>query len=155
MVVAHASSSCRPSSYWSTQQTDSATNKASVNTHARTNRPQQGSNTDVDADKDRALHLYTHAGIYMRTYIMRPYANARAHIHAHTLEALSLGSRSAQSVFKSELRLNKDFEQTRISAGTGKSFLLTTVYLYCLVHGKRCRAAAPTGIAASTVLGSK
>ena len=37
------------------------------------------------------------------------------------------------------------------SAGTGKSFLLNTVYLYCLVHEKRCKAAAPTGIAASTV----
>ena len=31
------------------------------------------------------------------------------------------------------------------SAGTGKSFLLNTVYLYCLVHEKRCKAAAPTG----------
>ncbi len=31
------------------------------------------------------------------------------------------------------------------SAGTGKSFLLTTVYLWCLVHGKRTKAAAPTG----------
>ena len=31
------------------------------------------------------------------------------------------------------------------SAGTGKSFLLNTVFLYCLVHKKRCKAAAPTG----------
>ena len=31
------------------------------------------------------------------------------------------------------------------SAGTGKSFLLNTVYLYCLVHNRRCKAAAPTG----------
>ena len=25
------------------------------------------------------------------------------------------------------------------------------MYLYCLVHGKRCKAAAPTGIAASNI----
>ena len=31
------------------------------------------------------------------------------------------------------------------SAGTGKSFLLTTVFLWCIVHGKKTRAAAPTG----------
>ena len=31
------------------------------------------------------------------------------------------------------------------SAGTGKSFVLNTVFLYCLVKGKRCKAAAPTG----------
>ena len=34
---------------------------------------------------------------------------------------------------------------------TGKSFLLTTVYLWCIVNGKRCKAAAPTGIAAANV----
>ena len=28
-------------------------------------------------------------------------------------------------------------------AGTGKSFLLTTVFLWCLVHGKNAKAAAP------------
>ena len=37
------------------------------------------------------------------------------------------------------------------SAGTGKSFLLNTVFLYCLVHGIRCKAAAPTGIAAANI----
>ena len=37
------------------------------------------------------------------------------------------------------------------SAGTGKSFLLTTVYLWCIVNGKNCKAAAPTGIAAANV----
>ena len=37
------------------------------------------------------------------------------------------------------------------SAGTGKSYLLTTVYLWCLLHGKNVRAAAPTGIAAANV----
>ena len=33
----------------------------------------------------------------------------------------------------------------------GKSFLLTTVYLWCLVNGKNTKAAAPTGIAAANV----
>jgi len=37
------------------------------------------------------------------------------------------------------------------SAGTGKSFLMTTVMLWCIVNGKNARAAAPTGIAASNV----
>jgi hypothetical protein len=37
------------------------------------------------------------------------------------------------------------------SAGTGKSFLLATVYLWCIVHSKKCKAAAPTGIAAANV----
>ena len=35
-------------------------------------------------------------------------------------------------------------------AGTGKSFLLTTVFLWCLVHGFYTKVAAPTGIAAAT-----
>ena len=37
------------------------------------------------------------------------------------------------------------------SAGTGKSFLLVTVYLWCIVNGKKAKACAPTGIAASNV----
>ena len=37
------------------------------------------------------------------------------------------------------------------SAGTGKSYLLSTVYLWCIVHGFNCKAAAPTGIAAANV----
>ena len=36
-------------------------------------------------------------------------------------------------------------------AGTGKSFLLSTVYLWCLVHGHRVKGAAPTGIAAANI----
>ena len=36
-------------------------------------------------------------------------------------------------------------------AGTGKSFLLTTVYLWCLLKRKKVKAAAPTGIAAANV----
>ena len=31
------------------------------------------------------------------------------------------------------------------SAGTGKSFLLTSVYLWCLCNGKKAKACAPTG----------
>ncbi len=37
------------------------------------------------------------------------------------------------------------------SAGTGKSFLLTTVYLWCLLRGLKVTAAAPTGIAAANI----
>ena len=37
------------------------------------------------------------------------------------------------------------------SAGTGKSFLLTTVFLWCIVNNKKAKAAAPTGIAAANV----
>ena len=37
------------------------------------------------------------------------------------------------------------------SAGTGKSFLLSTVYLFCIVRGLKCKAAAPTGIAAANI----
>ena len=35
------------------------------------------------------------------------------------------------------------------SAGTGKSFLLETLFLWCHLHGHTVRAAAPTGIAAA------
>ena len=35
------------------------------------------------------------------------------------------------------------------SAGTGKSFLLETVYIWCCVHGYSVEACAPTGIAAA------
>jgi hypothetical protein len=37
------------------------------------------------------------------------------------------------------------------SAGTGKSFLLTTVYLWCLCKSIRVKACAPTGIAAANI----
>ena len=37
------------------------------------------------------------------------------------------------------------------SAGTGKSYLLSTIYLWCIVNGLNCKAAAPTGIAAANV----
>jgi AAA domain len=37
------------------------------------------------------------------------------------------------------------------AAGTGKSYVLTSVYLWCLLNGKRCKAAAPTGIASANV----
>ena len=33
----------------------------------------------------------------------------------------------------------------------GKSFLLTSVYLWCIVNGKKARACAPTGIASANV----
>ena len=37
------------------------------------------------------------------------------------------------------------------SAGTGKSFLLETLYLWCLVHDLEVSACAPTGIAAARI----
>ena len=43
------------------------------------------------------------------------------------------------------------FGAAEASAGTGKSFLLTTVYLWCLVHKMRTEAVAPTGIAAANI----
>ena len=45
------------------------------------------------------------------------------------------------------------FTATKVqaSAGTGKSFLLTTVYLWCIVNEKKAKACAPTGIAAANV----
>ena len=33
----------------------------------------------------------------------------------------------------------------------GKSFLLTSVYLWCIVNGKKAKACAPPGIAAANV----
>ena len=40
---------------------------------------------------------------------------------------------------------------SKASAGTGKSFCLTSVYLWCLLNRLKCKAAAPTGIAAANV----
>ena len=40
---------------------------------------------------------------------------------------------------------------SKASAGTGKSFLLKSVYLWCLLNKFKCKAAAPTGIAAANV----
>jgi len=40
---------------------------------------------------------------------------------------------------------------TQASAGTGKSFLLTTIYLWCLCKKMRVKACAPTGIAAANI----
>ena len=37
------------------------------------------------------------------------------------------------------------------SAGTGKSFMMTAAMLWCIVNGKKAKAAAPTGIAASNI----
>ena len=37
------------------------------------------------------------------------------------------------------------------SAGTGKSFLLTTVFLWCILNDMNAKACAPTGIAAANI----
>ena len=47
-----------------------------------------------------------------------------------------------------ERQCERDRERER---ETGKSFLLTTVFLWCIVNGYKTRAAAPTGIAAANV----
>ena len=39
----------------------------------------------------------------------------------------------------------------RPNKNTGKSFLLTTLYLWCVVNGVHCKAAAPTGIVGALV----
>ena len=49
-----------------------------------------------------------------------------------------------QDLASTERRLRM---MVQASAGTGKSFLLTTIFLWCVVHGVACKAAAPTGIA--------
>ncbi len=37
------------------------------------------------------------------------------------------------------------------SAGTGKSFLLETLFLWCLCENRKTKAVAPTGIAAANI----
>ena len=59
-------------------------------------------------------------------------------VFSHIAEVLTSGDRY--------LRL-----LVQASAGTGKSFLLSTVFLYCIVHGIKTKAAAPTGIAAANI----
>ena len=58
-------------------------------------------------------------------------------VYTHIIESITTGT---------PLRL-----LVQASAGTGKSFLLTTVYLWCIVKGKKAKACAPTGIAAANV----
>ena len=61
-------------------------------------------------------------------------------VYHHVVESISEGR---------YLRL-----MVQASAGTGKSFLLESIYLWCLVHERTfqaCRAACPTGIAASNI----
>ena len=58
-------------------------------------------------------------------------------VYTHIIEAITSGT---------PLRL-----LVQASAGTGKSFLLTTVYLWRIVNGKKAKACAPTGIAAANV----
>ena len=58
-------------------------------------------------------------------------------VYTHIVNSLRLGA---------PLRL-----MVQASAGTGKSFILTTTFLWCIVNGKKARACAPTGIAAANV----
>ena len=52
-------------------------------------------------------------------------------VYTHIVNSLRMGT---------PLRL-----MVQASAGTGKSFLLTSVYLWCLCNGKKAKACAPTG----------
>ena len=58
-------------------------------------------------------------------------------VYAEIIKSLSSGQRLRMIV--------------QASAGTGKSYLMTTVMLWCIVNGKKAKAAAPTGIAASNI----
>ena len=58
-------------------------------------------------------------------------------VYSHITAAISSGS---------FLRL-----MVQASAGTGKSFLLSTVFLWCIVKGKVTKAIVPTGIAAANI----
>ena len=58
-------------------------------------------------------------------------------VYAHVVDALQADR---------ALRL-----MVQASAGTGKSFLLSTIFLWCIVNRKKAKAAAPTGIAAANI----
>ena len=58
-------------------------------------------------------------------------------VYSEIVDALSTGRRLRMLV--------------QASAGTGKSFMMTTVMLWCVVNNKKAKAAAPTGIAASNI----
>ena len=67
----------------------------------------------------------------------RPLAQAFALYSTH-------GTRTSHSIAHTYVR-------TCTHTLRGKSFLLTTVYLYCLVHKIKVKAACPTGIAAANI----
>ena len=67
----------------------------------------------------------------------RPLAQAFALYSTH-------GTRTSHSIAHTYVR-------TCTHTFRGKSFLLTTVYLYCLVHKIKVKAACPTGIAAANI----
>jgi hypothetical protein len=47
--------------------------------------------------------------------------------------------------------LNDNTASLQASAGTGKSFLLTNVFLWCILHDMNTKACAPTGVALSSM----
>ena len=61
------------------------------------------------------------------------FARERRRVYKYIVGQLQAGTRP--------LRL-----MVQASAGTGKSFLLTTVYLWCILNKLSCKAAAPTGL---------
>lgn len=114
-----------------------------------TNEPPQGADTgDTAAGAPRARNASRLsptelvAELARREDLMRIGAESGAEtdqwrVYAYIVGAIATGE---------YLRL-----MVQASAGTGKSFLLTTVFLWCIVNDKKCKAAAPTGIAAANV----
>ena len=59
-----------------------------------------------------------------------------------------LYSEAGEELHKNQIPLRMVLQA---SAGTGKSFLLETLYLWCTVNGFQAEACAPTGIAAARI----
>ena len=91
----------------------------------------------------------------MSTRLSRAEIAAELHRREELLKTGSSGVTDQWRVYThivNSLRLRSPLRlMVQASAGTGKSFLLTTVYLWCIVNGKKAKACAPTGIAAANV----
>ena len=96
--------------------------------------------TQSDTMSTRLSHAEMAAELHRRQELLKagsPGVTDQWRVYTHIVNSLRSGP---------PLRL-----MTQASAGTGKSFLLTTVYLWCIVNGKKAKACAPTGIAAANV----
>ena len=97
--------------------------------------------TQRETMSTRPSHAEMAAELHRREELLKSGNNSGVtdqwRVYTHIVNYLRLGD---------PLRL-----MTQASAGTGKSFLLTTVYLWCIVNGKKAKACAPTGIAAANV----
>ena len=97
--------------------------------------------TQRDTLSTRLSHAEMAVELHRREELLKAGENSGVtdqwRVYTHIVNSLRLGE---------PLRL-----MVQASAGTGKSFLLTTVYLWCIVNGKKAKACAPTGIAAANV----